>query len=139
VTNLDSAGLAAWKSENGRLPTIAGLTSEGCGFLSPGGEGAASRDSLTVTAGSATRSFLAPRGFNGGGWHTVRVQLFPDGRCGVALDGKPLAIFDQALPLDRRYWMDLSGQSVGTRMLVGPIEVWKGVRDGVDWFSLSHD
>jgi hypothetical protein len=49
-----------------------------------------------------------------------------------------LAILDGTLPLDRRYWLDVSGQSVGTRMLVGPIEAWKGVRGGVDWFSPTH-
>jgi hypothetical protein len=49
-----------------------------------------------------------------------------------------LAILDHTLPLDRRYWLDVSGQSVGTRMLVGPVEAWKGVRDGVDWSALSY-
>jgi len=32
----------------------------------------------------------------------------------------------------------LSGNSVGTRMLFGPVEVWQGVRDGVEWAALGR-
>lgn len=138
VTNLDSARLAIWDHLGRSLPIASGLNREECGFAIPGGEGAAGRQRLTVIAGTSTPVFPAPRDFDAGGWHTVRVQVFPDGRCGVALDGKPLAILDQGLPLDRRYWLDVSGQSVGTKMLVGPIDAWKGVRSGVDWSALSY-
>jgi hypothetical protein len=67
-----------------------------------------------------------------GRWFTIRLQVFPDGRCGVAVDGKPIA-GGETLALDRPFRVVLHGKSVGTRVLVGPLEVWEGVRSDVDW------
>jgi hypothetical protein len=37
------------------------------------------------------------------------------------------------VPLDEPLRVALHGQSVGTRMLVGSLEVWTGVRADIDW------
>lgn len=72
-----------------------------------------------------------------GKWHTVRLQLLPDGRCGLALDGRPVAL----VPADVRLGADmrilLGGNSVGTRMLVGRLRVFEGVLGGVGWVGVG--
>jgi Big-like domain-containing protein/WD40 repeat protein len=93
-----------------------------------GGDNPATWDYMGTGGGS----FPAP-GLRSGAWNTIRLQLFPDGRCGVAVNGKALALEDASLPLNLPYYAVLEGNSVGNRMLVGPVEVWEGVRDDVDW------
>ncbi len=68
-----------------------------------------------------------------GNWYRLRLQVFPDGSCGLALNGVALARTPPALKLDRKFRILLGGQSVGTRLLVGPLEAWRGVRTDVDW------
>ena len=62
----------------------------------------------------------------------VRLQVMPDGRCGVALDGVPLSLQPAFTHLDSMRVI-LQGSSVGTRMLVGTITVRRGVPTDVDW------
>ena len=40
---------------------------------------------------------------------------------------------DLAVP----YALGLYGHSVGTSVLVGPVEVWQGVKAGVNWSGLE--
>jgi hypothetical protein len=138
IGDLDSTRLAAWDHKTGGLPMIPGTVRALCGFSLPGGEGEEARDRGVVTAGGHGQSLGISASVVDGSWHTVRIQLFPDGRCGAALDGKPLMIADEAVPLDRRYRLDLTGKSVRTKVLVGPLEVWEGVRGGVDWAALPR-
>jgi hypothetical protein len=70
-----------------------------------------------------------------GAWFSLRLQMFPDGRCGAAINGRLVAISEATLPLDRPYNVVVEGNSLGTRMLVGPLEVWEGVKGGVDWLG----
>jgi hypothetical protein len=60
------------------------------------------------------------------------MQIFPDGRCGVAVDGKVLWIgpADFLRPSVR---LMLSGNSVDTRILVGPVRLATGIAPGIDW------
>ncbi len=70
-------------------------------------------------------------------WHTVVVQLFGDGRCALAIDGKSSAVSNNALLLDRPLRMVIEGQSVGTNVEAGAVEVWTGIRTGIDWGALE--
>jgi DNA-binding SARP family transcriptional activator len=79
-----------------------------------------------------------PAGLRSGTWYSIRLQLFPDGRCGLAINGTAVAINDESLSLDRPYYSVLEGNSLGNRMLVGPVEVWEGVRAGVDWSRVKQ-
>jgi hypothetical protein len=72
-----------------------------------------------------------------GSWHTYRLQLFRDGRCGVAIDGRVVRISRQGIALDQPLRMYLDGQSVGTTVRVGPLEVWRGERLDVPWFVMD--
>ncbi len=67
------------------------------------------------------------------GWHRDRIQILPDGTCGVALDGKPIWRSRDILPLDVRYRVALSGNSARTTMIAGPLTVWQGVKQDIDW------
>lgn len=65
------------------------------------------------------------------------MQLFPDGRCGLAIDGRPLMIV-QGLPInDARYRLILGGNSAQTDILVGNIQMWTGVRSDIPWIDLD--
>jgi len=102
--------------------------------LALGGEGASSRVMVGLTGGSAEHASVpTPRGLYAGGWHTLRVQIFPDGRCGLAIDGKVLVLTSSARALAAPVVFNLHGHSVETEILAGRLELWTGVRGGVDW------
>ncbi len=86
--------------------------------------------------GDSFRLPLPPQ-WEAGGWHRALIQIFPDGTCGVAMDGKPVFRSRRHLPLDQTYHLIVQGQSVGTTMLLGPFTVWRGIRDGIDWAVLD--
>jgi DNA-binding SARP family transcriptional activator len=71
-------------------------------------------------------------------WYTFRIQVFPDGRCGYALDGRALRISRAHLSMNRPFRVVLTGQTVGSRLLVGPLEAWEGVRMDVDWEAVER-
>ena len=54
------------------------------------------------------------------------------------MNGRPVLVTEAQLSLDVPYRLDIEGNSVGTKILVGPLEVWEGVKGGVDWSALSH-
>lgn len=66
-------------------------------------------------------------------WYTLRLQIFPDGTCGMAVNGMAVARTSTQLPLDHPYRVLAEGNSVDTKILVGPLHVWTGIRDDVDW------
>ncbi|MEP7347865.1 MAG: hypothetical protein ABI877_21520, partial [Gemmatimonadaceae bacterium] len=68
-----------------------------------------------------------------GRWMTVRLQLFPDGRCGVALDGKPFAVLPTPTAHASSVQLLVAGNSYKTRVLVGPLRVMQGTPNDIDW------
>lgn len=71
-----------------------------------------------------------------GDWWTLRLQIFPDGRCGVAVNGKVLVVTPDPIPLHEAFWVRLGDNSAGSQLLHGPLEVWTGVRMDVDWTAV---
>lgn len=68
-------------------------------------------------------------------WWTLRFQVFQDGSCGIAVDGRPLGLhLNDRLP-HGPLRLVVEGRSQNTRTLHGPIEVWTGVRGDMDWRS----
>lgn len=133
--DVDSGALAAWDHKTGGLPrrsVVGGMTNE-CTAASPGGEGPEWAGQLSFAAGQSSGRAALPAGDASGKWYRVRLQVFADGRCGVALDGRRLWISRRPIATDRPFRLVLSGNSVGARMLFGPVETWQGVMDGVDW------
>ena len=70
--------------------------------------------------------------------YRVRVQLFPDGRCGVAVNGR--AVWLSAAPAlgAASARVALQGMSVDARMLVGRVTVFTGVKPDVDWSRVPN-
>ena len=130
--SLSDRSLAAWDHVTGYLPW----------------DGDGSRCDLTYPAGDGPpelRSFAAgglrPRAsarIRSGAWYTVRLQTFPDGSCGMAIDGRPISRSAQKLRTGRNYRVVLMGASVGAHVLAGPLEVWQGVRTDVNWSELDR-
>jgi hypothetical protein len=73
----------------------------------------------------------------GAPWH-IRIQVLPDGRCGVAVNGRPLSIsvqrFDSRLPV----LLITYGSSWHSRMLLGPVTISEGVPGDIDWTVIGN-
>jgi hypothetical protein len=68
-----------------------------------------------------------------GSWHRIRVQRFPDGRCGFAVDGKPVGILPRGHSLGRDVRVYVDGNSYRTSIAVGRLRVYEGVPRDIDW------
>jgi DNA-binding SARP family transcriptional activator len=131
----DSVRVTRWDHRTGSLPVLGG----GCEVRIPQGDGRPRKAAFSVRNAAGGAGFVAaPDWVLSGRWYRVRIQLFPDGRCGYALDGRPIALGIQTMPLAVPYRVLLHGNSLGNRMLVGPTEIWEGVRDDVDWTALDR-
>lgn len=139
LANLDT--LALLRSEpSGPAKGIEIAREFGCGAAYPAGDGAYGRGHLTLV-GATPIQLAVPDSLGvrrDGAWWRVRVQLFPDGRCGVAVNGVPVWRSLDPLRAGARYWIRLGHESVDTRVLHGPLEVWTGVRTDVDWSLLPE-
>jgi hypothetical protein len=137
--DLDSALLAPWDHRTGPIPRrpVVGGTAIRCSAGAPAGEGTEWAGQIGFSAGQSSGLATLPSNYTAGRWYRVRVQLFPDGRCGVAVDGQSLWISRRPVATDRPFRVVLDGNSVGARMLFGPVEVWQGVMDGVDWTQVK--
>lgn len=130
--------LDQWDHTTGSPPFRADLGSPICSFAVPAGEGAVWLEQASVTVDREHQPLPAPTGYRDGRWWTVRIQLFPDGSCGYAIDGVPIARSGPGSGLVRPYRLRLHGHAVGTEPMVGPLEVWTGVKPGVDWGVLDR-
>ncbi len=122
-TMSDSTVWKAWDHSTGDHQS-----SPNCRFRFPvSGGHATGGDSLSVEAGEAgEHTFHVPRVLRNGERFKVLMQLFPDGRCGVAIDGRPLFLGAPSY-LRRDARVILEGNSQETRNLVGPVQVHEGI------------
>lgn len=103
-----------------------------------GQEGADNRMSVPIMRDGydEIRAPIQPDVYSGR-WVRVRLQLWPDGRCGLSLDGRPLLLSDAPARLDSAMVVYLVGHSHKTNVAVGGLTVWTGVKGGVDWSLLE--
>jgi hypothetical protein len=127
----DTAVLARWDHRTGGLP---GTSHAGCGLRHYDADGVPHPPAI----GLDDREIPVDPMVNSGRWYKVRIQVFPDGRCGIAVNGMPLGYYAGTLPLELPYWLHLHGNSLGNRMLVGSLEAWEGVRTDLDWSALDR-
>ena len=133
----DSALLAGWDHRTG-YPIFERAEPPGvCNVGYPSVEGERSIHALSTPGGIVDPDTIFRPPLHDGHWFRIRVQLFPDGRCGVAIDGRPVAISSTGAPPTGKYFVDIEGQSFHTRILTGSVEVWTGVRAGVDWVGFD--
>lgn len=132
AAGIDSTALAQWDHKTNAPPMNRDYERASCDVGMPAGEGPTAMGRVSFYSGGESSTLRAPALVNGS-WHRVRLQIFPDGTCGMAVDGRVVRILDSALPMDRPYVLMLLGKSVRTRILVGSLSVWEGVRPGIDW------
>jgi hypothetical protein len=101
----------------------------GCTFQYPAQEGG---NGLKMAGMGGSVAAIDPI-LASGRWYRVRVQLFPDGTCGFAINGRFLYRGTGRQPVNARYSVRLGGQTYHSLLLVGPLTVWEGVPGGVDW------
>ena len=124
--------VARWDHTTGYLPgRTRGQTS--CQFVYPEGEGPSARTRANVAKPLPTTLDGRLLELWRGAWHSVRVQMMPDGRCGYAIDGVVVGMGDGGSAPPPTARVVLQGMSVGTRMLIGHVRVFTGVPPGVDW------
>lgn len=104
----------------------------------PAGEGMSAIDRMSLVAGDGVATYgvvgpwiREPR------WYRVRLQILPDGRCAVAVNGVAVWLASAPMRLDRPLRLLLGYSSEGTRLLHGSLEVWQGVRTDIDWAELD--
>ena len=135
---LDKSQLGKWDHGTGSVPLRAGIP-DGCVVGYPGNarEGVSWGDSLLVGGGTHLR-LRAPRTFRTGQWFDVRLQLFPDGRCGFAINGVPVAVSEPRDIWQPKVRVVFAGNSsFGTTILVGETTLRSGVPTDIDWTRAS--
>ena len=136
--SLDSTELAEWDHETAHMPGREQPTDRRCSVVvvlsrigSP----------VELRLATAAEQVAVPLDLARGSteWYRLLVQIFPDGTCGAAVNGRPLLRSEEPLQLDREFRLITEGHSVGTRLLIGPLEVWQGVKTDVDWAVLERE
>lgn len=135
-SSLDEAALPRWDHRTGALPRLEGSSLRWCGAAAPPGEGPANR-SLVRNTGDLDVDDARVPSLPSGAWIRVRLQIFPDGSCGLAINGEPRSITRRSSDLGAPFRLIVDGNSYRTRVLVGPIEVWRGVKGDIDWRRLA--
>ena len=135
LVSADSLDTGGWDLGEGRL-NIPNEVWRACMVRYPGSESEAGHGQLLMMWG-LTRRVSAPAAMPGGEWTRVRLQAFPDGRCGLALNGRAVAVADRQAPAADSMMVMLESRSHGTKVLVGHVEVWLGVRRDVDWAAVE--
>jgi hypothetical protein len=129
----DSGALATWDHRTGYPPFISKPSVGSCFATYPGGgEGHTYADSIHI-GGGFNRAAPVPRDLRTGRWFTLRIQVFPDGRCAFAVDGRPLVISPRQALAGTWAHVMLDGKSYETQILVGPLTIFTGVPTDIDW------
>lgn len=131
----DSVDLDTWDHRTGELPLLRNARWRGCGAHYPR---TLRNDQLEMTDGLRT-SGPVPARLAAGDWTRLRLQIFPDGRCGVAVNGRAVVVGERRVALGSHVMLVLHGYSHRTTMRVGALDVWRGVRQDVDWRSTQSE
>jgi hypothetical protein len=108
-----------------------------CALGYPGSEGGTGVDRIAVAAGENQWFEPVPPVRRTGEWWQLRLQIFPDGSCGIAVNGNPRWRSTPRLSPRDPYRLWLSGHAVGTEPMFGRVQVWTGVRPDVNWAALD--
>jgi len=137
VGGLDSLHLGSWDHLGGYMPLRGVLENRLCSAGYPASEGPAGKVRFSHSVGPWNHPLPVDSSLSEGHPFRIRLQLFPDGRCGLALDGRPVSISENVVPLDLPFAIRLGYAAYQGRVLHGPIEVWRRVRDDVQWELLD--
>jgi hypothetical protein len=134
VGALDSTSLAGWDFRTGGFPPVAEQLTRTCGLVWPAEHGRG--DTYAFGVGMFDRLYPTGPGLLDGRWVRVRLQLFVDGSCGLAINGRAVARSWERIGVDRAVAVNLGYSSVGTMALIGRVTAWAGVRSDLDWSSV---
>lgn len=128
----DSAVMAAWDHRTGYGPGLP--RQRWCKFQCPTGDQKPRHARYSGEIGE----HQSPEAMWRGVPYHVRIQIFPDGRCGVALNGKMIGMSQEGgtEPTARMY---IDGSTVKTKILVFGMTIRRGVPGGVDWAVPGRD
>ncbi len=137
IFGLRDRELSLWDHRGGYVWGESRGWGDGCGLAVPAdAEGAHFGETMRAGLGAQSAAVAMRDAWRAGGWFTVRLQLFPDGRCGVAVNGEPVGM--GRVSAGRAARLVLWGNSVGTTMAVGPVRVRQGVVTDIDWRRASR-
>ena len=128
-------GLDDWDHRTGY---ISGFVAEnGCHHSFPHGEGDDAINGIDWLPGLRSALGDEPR-LEDGKWHRVRLQYFPDGRCGLAVNGHAVRVTGGPPSPAKRLVPYIQGMSVGTEIRVASVVVYEGIPSDVDWKPLTR-
>lgn len=131
LVSADSIDRRSWDLRTGNLPNP-NQPWRSCAMEYPSRDGAVRATGLLFTTG-IQQVLQAPPSMYTGAWVRVRIQLFPDGRCAIALNGQPRVISERRVPIGDSATVFITAPSHHTRILIGRVEIWTGVRSDIDW------
>ena len=120
------------------IPSRSAEQTKYCRVGIPAGEGWQYATLASASLGEESQNQTLPPRAKSGRWVRVRVQILPDGRCGAAIDGKPFFLSRSRFPMERQVQAQIWGSSVETKALVGPVRIWRGVPDDIDWETFAR-
>ena len=129
--------LAAWDHLDGLPPATLERGAGQCAVGYPSGEGATSVERVALAAAGQSQLLRVASELRAGGWWRIRLQIFPDGSCGVAVNGIPIWRSLPRIALENRFRIWLTGHAMGTEPMFGRLTVWTGVGPDVDWAALD--
>jgi len=134
---MDPEAISDWNHTEGYVPgRSSDSRPEHCAIAYPN-KNEVQTGEVSLQVGRGIDFYNTGMTFHTGEWHRVLVQIFPDGTCGIAVNGRAIARSTTRVPLDHQYRLWTEGRSTGSEMLVGPLEIWTGVQAGVDWSALD--
>ncbi|MCX5760415.1 MAG: hypothetical protein NTW72_02740, partial [Gemmatimonadetes bacterium] len=136
---MDREALDAWDHRTGFLPAGRRPPGADCLFSYPGSEGIDGLATIVPLPGPVPGAERRPLRLANGTPYRVRLQVFPDGRCGMAVNGAALFISNGRFARDATFRLVSYGNSWKTRMLLGPLAILTGVPGDVDWTHVVRD
>lgn len=137
TADLDSAALRGWDHRTGPIPDRAVRASRTCAITYPGSEAAGLDTLVSVGLGGEGNYVPVPPRLGTGVVFRLRLQLFQDGRCGLAIDGHPVWRSKTSIIPNLPVAVTLGYSSYATEALHGPLEIWQGVKPDVAWSLLD--
>lgn len=99
-----------------------------CGMVFPLGEGRTYLDQMGFGAGGESGLATGLRRLRDGQWHRIRIEVLTDGSCAFSADERQLWRSTSGFAAGDSVELFFLGHSVGARIMVGPVEVWRGIR-----------
>lgn len=130
---------SAWRQWDRRTgaPPHAPLSFAHCDLTYPASEGVVGLQDMYLGWSEEPIYSPVPTRLRGGAWVWEEIQMLPDGRCGIAVDGLPVLLSRTRQPVTTPMEVLISGQAHRTRMLVDTIEVFAGVLHPEWWLALD--